>query len=109
MTGGSPELPVLFCFDGSEGSRRALRAASELIVRPVDAVVLTVWESLATRLARTGAFVGGSAAAGADLDGEEASYATSVAERGGAPGERARVQSHSHDQGVLRWGGPGHP
>ena len=41
MTGGSPELPVLFCFDGSEGSRRALRAASELIVRPVDAVVLT--------------------------------------------------------------------
>ena len=35
MSGGSPELPVLFCFDGSEGSRRALRAASELIVRPV--------------------------------------------------------------------------
>jgi nucleotide-binding universal stress UspA family protein len=82
MTEGSPHLPVLFCFDGSEGSRRAMRAAAELVDRPTNAVVLTVWETLATRLASTGAFVVGSAAAGADLDAQEESYARSVAEEG---------------------------
>jgi nucleotide-binding universal stress UspA family protein len=82
MSEGSPDLPVLFCFDGSEGSRRALRAVVDLIQRPVDAVVLTVWETLATRLARTGAFAAGSAVAGDDLDVQEESYAKSVAEEG---------------------------
>jgi hypothetical protein len=43
--------PVLFCFDGSDGSRGAMRAASRLIMRPADAIVLTVWETVATRLA----------------------------------------------------------
>ncbi len=73
---------MLFCFDGSEGSRRALRAVVELIDRPVDAVVLTVWETLATRLARTGAFAAGSVVGGVDLDVQEESYARSVAEEG---------------------------
>ena len=48
MTQGSPTGPVLFCFDGSEGSRGA-GAAADLIERPVDAVVLTVWETVAMR------------------------------------------------------------
>jgi nucleotide-binding universal stress UspA family protein len=82
MTGGSQNGPVLFCFDGSEGAREALKAAGELIVRPVDAVVLTVWETVATRLALAGAFAAGLSTGGADLDSEEESYAKSVAEDG---------------------------
>jgi nucleotide-binding universal stress UspA family protein len=82
MTGGTQNGPVLFCFDGSEGSRQALRAAADLIARPVDAVVLTVWESVATRLALAGAFSAGSATGGVDLDAEEESNARSLAEEG---------------------------
>ena len=36
------DKPVLFCYDGSEGSKTALGAAVELI-KPGDAVVLVVW------------------------------------------------------------------
>jgi nucleotide-binding universal stress UspA family protein len=82
MAGGSQNGPVLFCFDGSDGSRVAMRAAAEMIDRPVDAVVLTVWETVATRLALAGAFAAGSTTGGADLDAEEESYARSVAEEG---------------------------
>lgn len=82
MTGASQNGPVLFCFDGSEGSRAAMKVAAELINRPVDAVVLTVWETVATRLALSGAFAAGNTTGGADLDAEEESYARSVAEEG---------------------------
>jgi nucleotide-binding universal stress UspA family protein len=82
MTAGSQDGPVLFCFDGSEGSRAALRAASELISRPVDAVVLTVWETVATRLALSGAFAAGTLTGDAELDADEEGYAKSVAEEG---------------------------
>ncbi len=82
MTEGSQDGPVLFCFDGSDGSRAAMRAAVDLINRPVDAVVLTIWETVATRLALAGAFAAGTTADGADLDAEEESYAKSVAEEG---------------------------
>ncbi len=58
-----------------------MRAAGGLISQPVDAVVLTVWETVATRLALSGAFVAG-AGGGSDLDAEEESYARSVAEEG---------------------------
>jgi nucleotide-binding universal stress UspA family protein len=82
MTRGSQNGPVLFCFDGSDGSREALRAAADLIDRPIDAVVLTVWETLATRLALAGAFAAGTLTGGADVDADEESYARSVAEEG---------------------------
>jgi nucleotide-binding universal stress UspA family protein len=72
---------VLFCYDGSEGSRNAMKAAADLIERPVGAVVLTVWETIATRLARAGAFAG-IATGGAELDEEEESSASAVAEEG---------------------------
>jgi nucleotide-binding universal stress UspA family protein len=81
MTGGSPGGPVIFCFDGSEGSRAAMSAAADLIDRPVEAVVLTVWETIATRLALAGAFAGNTAG-GVDLDSEEKSFASSVAQEG---------------------------
>jgi nucleotide-binding universal stress UspA family protein len=84
--------PVLFCFDGSDGSRGALRAAAALIDRPVDAVVITVWETLATRLALSGAFAAGTATGEADLDTEEESSAESVAEEGA---RRAREHGYN--------------
>jgi hypothetical protein len=33
------DRPVLFCYDGSDGSKAALVAAAELVAHPADAVV----------------------------------------------------------------------
>ncbi len=96
MTGDGRSGPVLFCFDGSEGSRAAMRAAGQLISTPVDAVVLTVWETLATRLARTGAFAVGVTSAEADVDAEEESSARSVAEEGAL-----RAREHGYDASPM--------
>ncbi len=82
MTDETAEVPVLFCFDGSAGSRAALKSAVDLVERPVEAVVLTVWETIATRLALSGAFAAGNTTGGADLDAEEERFARSVAEEG---------------------------
>jgi nucleotide-binding universal stress UspA family protein len=95
MTGGSQGGPVLFCFDGSDGSRQAMRAAVDLVNRPVDAVVLTVWETVATRLALAGAFAAG-LTGGADLDAEEESYARSVAEEGAL-----RAREHGYEASPM--------
>jgi nucleotide-binding universal stress UspA family protein len=96
MTGGVQDGPVLFCFDGSEGSRHALRAVVDLVDRPAEAVVLTVWETVATRLALAGAFAVGSATGGADLDAEEESYARSVAEEGAV-----KAREHGYDASPM--------
>jgi nucleotide-binding universal stress UspA family protein len=82
MSEDLPDGPVLFCFDGSEGSRAAMRAAGILIARPADAVVLTVWETIETRLALAGAFAAESMSSDLGLDEQEESYARSVAEEG---------------------------
>jgi nucleotide-binding universal stress UspA family protein len=82
MAEQSPIGPVLFCFDGSDGSRSALRAAGRLIERPTEAVVLTVWETIETRLALSGGFAGGFPMDLADLDEDEEASARSVAEEG---------------------------
>ena len=108
MTGGSQSGPVLFCFDGSDGSREAMRAAVELINRPVDAVVLTVWETVATRLALAGAFAAGNTTGGADLDAEEESYARSVAEEGALRAKEHGYRGLTDDQGVVRGDSQGH-
>lgn len=50
MSTKGPAGPILFCFDGSEGSFSALGQAAALIA-PRAAVVLTVWETVAVRLA----------------------------------------------------------
>ena len=47
--------PVLFCFDGSDGSLIALRDAGALLA-PRAAVVLTVWEAVATQIAESPGF-----------------------------------------------------
>ncbi|HEY4347066.1 MAG TPA: universal stress protein [Gaiellaceae bacterium] len=79
--------PVLFCHDGSDGSRTALAAAVELI-KPADAVVLVVWTPAAVQLSRAGSFLVTVPNEG-EIDGQEAAAAQEIAEEGAA-GARER-------------------
>ena len=74
--------PVLFCYDGSDGSKTALAAAAELI-RPADAVVLAVWTPAAVELARAGSFVVAVPNEG-EIDDQQAAIAQQIAEEGAA-------------------------
>ena len=74
--------PVLFCYDGSEGSKTALAAATE-VIKPADAVVLVVWMSAAVQLARAGSFVVAVPNEG-EIDEQEAATALQIAEEGAA-------------------------
>ena len=78
--------PVLFCSDGSDGSRAALTAAVEWI-KPADAVVLTVWTPAAVQLARAGSFLVAIPNEG-DIDEQEAALAQQIAEHGAAAAQR---------------------
>ena len=80
--------PVLFCYDGSDGSRTALRAAIEWIIKPADAVVLTVWTPAEVLLTRAGSFVVAIPKEG-EVDQREAASAQQIAEEGAA-GARER-------------------
>jgi nucleotide-binding universal stress UspA family protein len=79
--------PVLFCHDGSDGSRTALAAAVE-VIKPADAVVLVVWMPAAVQLARAGSFVVAVPNEG-EIDDKEATIARQIAEEGAA-GARKR-------------------
>jgi nucleotide-binding universal stress UspA family protein len=79
--------PVLFCYDGSDGSKTALTAAAELI-KPADAVVLVVWMPAALQLARAGSFVVAVPNEG-EIDEQEEASAKKLAEEGAA-GARQR-------------------
>jgi nucleotide-binding universal stress UspA family protein len=97
--------PVLFCFDGSEGSRTALRAAVEWIKPGGDAVVLTVWTPAAVQLARAGSFVVAIPNEG-EVDEQEAEFAQRIADEG-AEGARTRgynavARVAESDQSVAR-------
>jgi nucleotide-binding universal stress UspA family protein len=78
---------VLFCHDGSDGSRTALAAAVELI-KPADAVVLVVWMPAAVQLARAGSFVVAVPNEG-EFDEREAAAARQIPDEG-AEGARER-------------------
>ena len=84
MTESGSQGPVLFCYDGSAGSRGAMRAAAGLIAPSLEAVVLTVWEPIALRLALGGAFVPGSFPSEGDIDSEEEALAKAASEEGAA-------------------------
>jgi nucleotide-binding universal stress UspA family protein len=84
--------PVLFCYDGSDGSKTALTAAAELI-KPTEAVVLVVWMSATLQLARAGSFVVAVPNEG-EIDEQEAARARQIAEEGAA-GARERGYSAS--------------
>jgi nucleotide-binding universal stress UspA family protein len=82
------DRPVLFCYDGSEGSKAALSVAVELVMHPADAVVLAVWTPIAIQLARGGSLVAGVPNEG-QLDEEETAAAQRIADEGAA-GARGR-------------------
>jgi nucleotide-binding universal stress UspA family protein len=79
--------PVLFCYDGSDGSKTALAAAVQLI-KPADAVVLVVWTPAAVQLAQAGSFLVAIPNEG-EIDEQEAGIAQQLAEEGAA-GARSR-------------------
>ena len=79
--------PVLFCYDGSDGSKTALGAAGELI-KPGDAVVLVVWMPAMLQLSRAGSFVVAVPNEG-EIDEQEQAVAKGIAEEGAA-GARGR-------------------
>lgn len=83
--------PVLFCYDGSEGSRAAMAAAAELVAHPAPAVVLTIWQPAAVLLARAGGF-GGYLSDADEVDEEQAKLAAEAAEEG-----VKRARDHGYD------------
>lgn len=84
--------PVLFCYDGSGGSRAAMAAVVELVAHPVPAVVLTVWQPAAVLLARAGGFGGSYLSEGERVDAGQAQLAGGAAEEG-----VGRARAHGYD------------
>jgi nucleotide-binding universal stress UspA family protein len=89
--------PVVFCYDGSEGSKAALRVAGEFI-KPADAVVLVVWTPAAQLLARAGSFLVAIPNEG-EIDEQEAGLAQQIAEEGAA---RARDRGYNASARVAQ-------
>ena len=83
--------PVLFCYDGSDGSRTALLVAAELVTQLADAVVLAVWMPAVVSLVRAGSFVTAVPNEG-EIDEQEAAFANRIAEEGAA---RARARGYN--------------
>jgi nucleotide-binding universal stress UspA family protein len=81
------DQPVLFCYDGSDGSKSALAAAADLVVHPADAVVLTVWMRLAVRLARGGSLMTLMPNEG-EADEQEVAFAQRTADEGAEDARR---------------------
>ncbi len=75
------DRPVLFCYDGSEGSKTALSVAVELVMHPADAVVLVVWTPIALQLARGGSLLAAVPNEG-EMDEEESATAQHLADEG---------------------------
>jgi nucleotide-binding universal stress UspA family protein len=96
--------PVLFCYDGSDGSKTALTAAAELI-RPADAVVLVVWTPAAVQLARAGSFLVAVPNEG-EIDEQEVTIARQIAEEGAdrarSGGYNASVRIAEANESVAR-------
>ena len=97
------DKPVLFCHDGSDGSRTALTAAAEWI-KPADVVVLTVWTPAAIQLARAGSFIVAIPNEG-EVDEQEAATARQIAEEGAAGARESRLQRVRTNRASQRIGG----
>jgi nucleotide-binding universal stress UspA family protein len=81
------DRPVLFCYDGSAGSKAALSVAVELVMHPADAVVLAVWTPIAVQLTRGGSLLAAVPNEG-ELDEEEIAAAQRIAEQGAEGAQR---------------------
>jgi nucleotide-binding universal stress UspA family protein len=88
--------PVLFCYYGSSGSRGALRSAGDLIARPSDGFVLTVWQPASLSLAVAGSFAPAVLTNEGEIDDEERSFAQQVAEEGAG-----LARDHGYDLTAL--------
>jgi nucleotide-binding universal stress UspA family protein len=88
--------PVLFCYDGSKGSQGAMRSAGELITRPTDGYVLTVWQPASLRLAVAGTFAPAVLTDEEEIDDQEQASAWRVAEEGAK-----RARDHGYDLAPL--------
>lgn len=84
--------PVLFCYDGSDGSRAAMAAAAEIVAHPAPAVVLTVWETVAVLLTRAGGLGGSYLSDEGAVDEAQAKAAGDAAHEGV---ERARDHGYT--------------
>src|SRR5438270_13778654 len=99
--------PVLFCYDGSEGSRAAMAAAAELVAHPAPAVVLTIWQSAAVLLAMAGGFGGSYLSNEQQVDDEQEQLARDAAEEGAQRGRglgydaSARVEQATQGAGRM--------
>jgi nucleotide-binding universal stress UspA family protein len=80
--------PVLFCYDGSEGSKAALVSAAELVVHPADAVVLTVWTPAMILLARGGSLGTAYVPNEGQIDEQESAAAQRIADEGAETARR---------------------
>ncbi|HET9124598.1 MAG TPA: universal stress protein, partial [Solirubrobacteraceae bacterium] len=78
-----PDQPILFCYDGSEESQRALASVVGMLASRA-AVVLTVWQPLSARLSETGGFGAFALDDETEIDEDERSAATAAAEDGAA-------------------------
>ena len=81
------DRPVLFCYDGSEGSKAALSVAVELVMHPADAVVLVVWTPIAVQLARGGSLLAAVPNEG-EMDEQESAAAQRLADEGAEGAKR---------------------
>ena len=81
------DRPVLFCYDGSDGSKAALSVAVELVMHPADAVVLVVWTPIAVQLARGGSLLAAVPNEG-EMDEEESAAAQRLADEGAEGAKR---------------------
>jgi nucleotide-binding universal stress UspA family protein len=99
--------PVLFCYDGSDGSRAAMAAAAELVAHPAPAVVLTIWQSAAVLLAMAGGFGGSYLSNERQVDDEQEQLAREAAEEGAQRGRAlgydasARVEQAAQGAGSM--------
>jgi nucleotide-binding universal stress UspA family protein len=73
--------PVLFCFDGSDGSAAALVDGGAVLARGV-ALVLTVWETVTTQLVSSGSFAFSFVPDESEFDQREQEAALEAARRG---------------------------
>jgi nucleotide-binding universal stress UspA family protein len=85
------DRPVLFCYDGSDGAKSALAVAADLVVRPPEAVVLTVWMPVAVRLARGGSLMTLMPNEG-EADEQEVAAAKRIADEGAEDARRRGYQ-----------------
>ena len=99
---------LLFCYDGSDGSADALSSTHGLLEEGIQAVVLTIWQPVALRMASSGGFGMAYVPEEAAIDEAEAERAQAVADAG-----VSRAREHGYlatsrvergDEGIARCG-----